>query len=447
MIPRHSRTFVPERVRQAAQIFLETEAASGLVLLLAASIALAWVNSPLGDSYEDLWSTLLTFDLGLFVVEEDLRHVVNDGFMTIFFFVVGLEIKRELVHGELSGLRRALLPGAAALGGMLLPAAIYLAFNAGQEAEDGWGIPMATDIAFAVGVMSLVGRRIPFGLKIFLLALAIVDDIGAILVIALFYTSELALDNLAIAVALFGLIFAMNNRGVRDVYIYVVVGALMWVAMLKSGVHPTITGVVLGLMTPALPFFDKAGFAGTMRQLVAHFEAAVESGSENDQENLLEQIEDLTRGSEATLDSLEKALHPWVSFVVMPVFALANAGVELSADGISGAASSAVTQGIVLGLILGKFVGIIAFAWLATILKLGSLPAGANWRQMAGLALVAGIGFTVSLFITDLALETEEQIMHAKVGILFASLSAGLLGYLVLRTVSGRGPASEEPPA
>ena len=434
-IERHARTFVPERLRQAAQVFLETEAAGGIILLFAAVVALVWVNSPLGDHYKDLWSTPITIDLRLFTIDEDLQHLVNDGLMTIFFFLVGLEIKRELVHGELSAPRRALLPAAAALGGMALPAAIYLVFNLGDNAEAGWGIPMATDIAFAIGVLSLVGRRVPFGVKIFLLALAILDDIGAILVIALFYTSDLALDSLGLAAALFALIFAMNNRGVRNVNLYVVVGALMWVAMLKSGVHPTITGVVLGLMTPAVPFYDRSGFGAAVERLVTTFRAAEVRGAKNDEDELLKQVEDVTTGSQAPLERLEAALHPWVSFGVMPIFALANAGVEISGDVVTASVSSATTQGVVLGLLVGKLVGILFATWLAVRLGVASLPDGANWLHVSGVALVGGIGFTVSLFITGLAFEDPALVDEARIGIMAASVVAGAAGFVWLRFI------------
>ncbi|HXH21616.1 MAG TPA: Na+/H+ antiporter NhaA [Dehalococcoidia bacterium] len=446
ILARHERTFVPARVRQFVQVFISTEATSGLVLLAAALAALVWVNSPWGDSYDDLWHTLIVIDLGIVSIVEDLQHLVNDGLMTVFFFVVGLEIKREFVHGELAHPRRAMLPVAGAIGGVMAPALIFTSLNLGGPGERGWGIPMATDIAFAVGVMAIAGTRVPLGLKIFVLGLAIVDDIAAILVIAVFYTSDLAFDWLGFAGFCLATIYAMNSRGVRTVNVYVAVGVVMWVAMLKSGVHPTITGVVLGLLTPARPFYDPATFAEVARSLVDRFQEALASGSKNDQENLLEQIEDLTTGSQAPLDSLEHALHVWVSYGVMPLFALANAGVELSPGSIEAAVSSATAQGVYFGLVFGKLGGIVLVSWLAVRLGIATLPTGTTWRHMVGAGLVCGIGFTVSLFITGLAFDQPELVDEAKVAILAGSLTAGLAGFLYLR-FAAPAQAGPEPAA
>jgi NhaA family Na+:H+ antiporter len=446
ILARHERTFVPERVREFVQVFLATEATGGLVLLAAAVVALVWVNSPWSDSYEDLWQTVITIDLGVVEIVEDLRHLVNDGLMTVFFFVVGLEIKREIVHGELASPRRAMLPIIGAIGGMAAPALIYTAFNVGGPGERGWGVPMATDIAFAVGVMALAGNRVPLGLKVFVLALAIVDDIGSILVIAVFYTSSLTLDWLGLSALLLGVILTMNIRGVRNVNVYVVVAAMMWVAMLKSGVHPAITGVVLGLMTPARPFYDPDTFVTVARSLVDRFDEALRSGSKNDQENVLEQIEDLTTGSQAPIDSLEHALHVWVSYVVMPLFALANAGVMLSMDSIEAAASSAVAQGIFAGLVFGKIGGVFLVCWAAVRLGIAVLPNETTWRHMLGGGLVCGIGFTVSLFITGLAFEAPDIVDEAKVAILAGSLTAGLAGLATLRLLAPAPDAPQERP-
>lgn len=427
------RVFEPRRVLRAARTFVGIEAASGIVLLLAAVVALVWANSPWDEQYFELLHTEIGIDLEFIVIRESLQDWINSGLMTVFFFVMGLEIKRELVHGELSTPRRALLPAAAALGGMVVPALIFVAFNAGGVGADGWGIPMATDIAFALGVLSLLGRRIPFGVKIFLLALAIADDIGAILVIAIFYTESLDLQALGIAGLLLVGILAMNRSGVRTINVYLGVGTLFWLAVHESGVHATLAGVVLGLLTPARYFYSPETFTATADGLVQRFKSALTTHNEEAQRGILEQIEDLSQGTEAPLERMERALHPWVSFVIVPIFALANAGVVISGDVVSDALSSPISQGVFLGLVLGKVMGIFGFTWLAVRLGLCELPRGARWRQILGVGLLGGIGFTVSLLITDLAFADAVLADEAKLGVLFASAVAGIGGFLYLR--------------
>jgi NhaA family Na+:H+ antiporter len=438
-----ARAFRPHRALRAAQAFMETEAAGGIVLLAATVVALAWVNSPWGDAYSDLWKTVIGVDLGFASITEDLRQWVNDGLMTLFFFVVGLEIKRELVHGELSDHRKAALPALAAAGGMIGPALIYTAFNAGSGDGHGWGIPMATDIAFAIGTLSLLGSRAPFGAKIFLLALAIADDIGSIAIIAIFYSGSLSLGALGIALALFAGIVLMNRLGLRNVNVYVVLGVAAWVAMVESGVTPTILGVALGLLTPARSYYDSKSYVATARGLLGRYEEAFAANEKDAQEDLLGQVEDLTQGSEAVLERLERFLHPWVSFLVLPVFALANAGVGLSGGVIGDAFGSPVTQGILAGRVLGKLAGILAFTYLGVRLGLGRLPEGVAWRHVFGVGLVASVGFTVSLFVTDLAFADLARVSDAKIGLFAASLLAGVLGVLFFwiagRKVEGEG--------
>jgi NhaA family Na+:H+ antiporter len=432
-VRRRAREFVQDRAFEAAQAFLRTEAAGGIALLLAALAALAWANSPWDRAYDDLWSTALSLRIGNFGLEDDLRHAVNDGLMTVFFFVVGLEIKRELVRGELAERSKAVLPVAAALGGMVLPALIYFAFNPSGTASRGWGIPMATDIAFAVGVLSLLGTRVPFGLKIFLLSLAIVDDLGAIVVIAVFYTGHLAMAYLAAAVGLFLLMAALNVAGYRSILLYLTLGVLIWVAAFKSGVHATIAGAAMGLLTPSRPHYEPSSFAERVEAMAGHFRGALARGDPGDQEELLREVEDLAQGSEAPLERLERSLHPWVSYVIMPLFALANAGVVIDSQAISGAVSSSTTHGVVLGLVLGKTLGISLAALLAARSGLASLPTGTRPRHILGAAMLGGIGFTVSIFITGLAFATNGQVAEAKLGIFFASLLAGVAGFLFLR--------------
>jgi NhaA family Na+:H+ antiporter len=403
------------------QHFLHTESAGGIVLLVGAVVALVWANSPWQASYESLWTTELALELGRFTLSEDLRHWVNDGLMVLFFFVIGLEIKREVVHGELRDPRTAALPALAALGGMVVPAALYLVVTVGGPGGHGWGIPMATDIAFALGVVALLGRRVPSSLKLFLLTLAIVDDIGAILVIAVVYTSSLDLVALAGAgVALVGVV-ALRRAEVTWVPIYVAVGACVWLATLVSGVHATIAGVVLGLLTPASP----------LTPAVVAREWAEDLADEPSPGELVGMTR-LAKESVSVAERLAHQLHPFTSFVVVPLFALANAGVVLSGDAFSAPATGAVAGGVILGLVVGKVVGISAFSWLAVRLGWGTLPAGVAWGQLVGVATVAGIGFTVSLFIAGLAFDDPALVAAAKVGILAASALAALAGSLIL---------------
>ena len=449
LLQRQARIFVPQRAIQAAQAFVHIEASSGIVLLVASIVALVWANSPLDHAYEDLWHTTVSFDLSIVAIEEDLREWVNNGLMTIFFFLVGIEIKRELVHGELSAVRRALLPAAAALGGMVVPAALYIAFTVGGVGERGWGIPMATDIAFALGVLSLLSRRIPFSVKVFLLALAIADDIGAILVIALFYTSAIDFQALAAAGVIFATIVGMNRAGVRSVDVYVYAGVLLWIAVAESGIHATLTGVALGLLTPARYFYSPADFPRVAEELIGRFRAAIASGNGDEQQGILLQMEDLSQGTESPMDRLERRLHPWISFGIVPLFALANAGVVVSGDVLSDAVSSPISQGVVVGLILGKPAGILAFTWIAVKLRLCELPSGTRWSHILGVGLLGGIGFTVSLLITGLAFEDEALIADAKLGVLAASLVAGIAGFLYLKAISkpvSRIEAEAQPP-
>ena len=423
------RAFVQGRVYQAAQAFVGLEASSGIVLLAAALAAIAWANSPWGDSYFDLWHTAVSFDAGAFELDHSLLLWVNDGLMTLFFFLVGLEIKRELVHGELSQPRKAMLPAAAAIGGMVVPAVIYAGFNVGGEGLRGWGMPMATDIAFALGLLSLFGRRVPFGVKVFLLALAISDDIGAILVIAVFYTSQVNLGALAASVLILGLIVGLNRRGMRNVDVYVVIGFCLWFTMLESGIHATLAGVVLGLLTPASPFFNSEAFADSAETLVSRYRRA---GDVDARHGLLAEMEDLSHGTEAPLDRLERKLHPWVSYGVVPIFALANAGVPVSGEVLSRALDSSIAQGVFVGLVVGKPLGILAATWIAVRLRVGELPAGATWTHILGIGLLGGVGFTVSLLISGLAFSEGSVIDSAKLGILGGSVIAGLAGFIFL---------------
>lgn len=411
--------------------FLDREAAGGLVLLIATVAALIWANSPFGASYQTFWGTEVSIDAGPLHLAEDLRHWVNDALMVIFFFVVGLEIKRELVTGELNDRRKAALPALAAFGGMAVPALIYVAFNAGTEASHGWGIPMATDIAFAVGVLAILGDRVPAGLKVFVLSLAIVDDIGAIIVIAVFYSSGIHFGWLAAAGALLLLVVALRQRRVFWTPIYVLVGTGVWIATLESGVHATIAGVALGLLAPAHPLDPR-----TVEKV---FESAGELSEEFDAQ-AVRRVTLQAREVVPVAERLEDQLHPWTSYVVIPLFALANAGVVLSSELMSEALSSSVALGVGVGLILGKTIGITGMAWIAVRTGLGRTPSGVMWSHIVGAAAVAGIGFTVSLFIAGLAFDDPEMVETAKIGILMGSAIAGAIGYTVLRVSPNPDP-------
>jgi Na+:H+ antiporter, NhaA family len=414
---------LPRLIARPLRTFLETEAAGGMVLLGATVVALVLANSPLADSYESFWRTDLRIAIGSFEVAQDARHWVNDGLMAIFFFVVGLEIKRELVTGELNDARKAMIPVVAAAGGMVAPALIYVVFNADGAGAAGWGIPMATDIAFAVGVLALLTKRIPSGLKIFLLSLAIVDDIGAILVIALFYSGGIDFGWLAAAACLLVVIVVLRSLNVYWTPVYVLVGIAVWLATFESGIHATIAGAALGLLTPARPT-DPRGFADV-------FEEATSLSDEPDA-GALREMQLQSNEVVSVAERLEHLLHPWTSYFVIPLFALANAGLVLSLDGIVDALSSKVAIGIVGGLVVGKIIGISGATWLAVRLNLGRLPDGVQWRHVVGASAVAGIGFTVSLFITALAFDDSQLVAEAKIAVLVASLLAGLAGAAVL---------------
>jgi len=435
--------FITARLVRPVQDFMRTEASSGIVLVVAAVAAIVWANSPWGSEYFDLLHRELALDLSWISIEEDVLHFINDGLMTIFFFTVGLEIKRELVHGELASPRRAALPAAAALGGMVVPALIYTALNAGTDASHGWGIPMATDIAFAVGVLSLLGNRIPFGVKVFLLALAIVDDLGAILVIAIFYTEAISAEALLIAAALLVIVITMSRLGTRNVWAYWAIGTLLWLAVFKSGVHATLAGVALAAVTPASPGETSATFLSGTRQLLDDFEEAHEREDHEATELYTARLEQLSRDTESPLDRLEHALLPWVSFVIVPIFALANAGLEIDGAFLSDAVQSEISLGVGFGLLVGKVAGIALFTFVVVAIGLGTLPKGMTFAHVLGVGLLGGIGFTVALFVTDLAFENPLFKDEAKAGVFAASILATLIGLGFLWLFSGPSGTGE----
>jgi NhaA family Na+:H+ antiporter len=399
--------------------FLHTEAAGGVVLVAAAVAALVWANSPWDGGYRALWETRLGVSFAGRTLDLDLRAWVSEGLMALFFLVVGLEIKRELVEGELRDRRQAALPAVAALGGMAVPAALYLAINAGGEHAVGWGIPTATDIAMAIGVLSLVGRRVPASLKLFLLALAIVDDIGAVLVIAVVYTDRIDVPALAVAAALVAGVAAMRVARVRSHLPFAALGVGLWLAMHEAGLHATLAGVILGLMAPTQPARQPelidAGALADVSTLAAASETRM-----------------LARDAVSVVEWLEHRLHPWTGFVIVPLFALANAGIPLGGGAVGDAASSRVAAGVLVGLVVGKPLGITAAAWLAVRLRIARLPDGAGWPGIAGVGTLAGIGFTVSVLVAGLAFEDPATVDEAKLAVLAASLAASVAGTAVL---------------
>jgi NhaA family Na+:H+ antiporter len=426
-----------EKLTYPIQEFLHQEASGGILLIIATVIALAWANSPFAESYHHLWHTYLSIDLGGIGLKYSLHHWINDGLMVIFFFVVGLEIKRELLVGELSSVKKAALPIAAALGGMIFPALIYTIFNLGTEGASGWGIPMATDIAFVVGILALLGKRVPLALKIFILALAIVDDLGAVLVIAIFYTSNISFTSLLIGGGFLVLLIAMNRMGVRNLLIYTLVGVGLWLAFLKSGVHATVAGVLLAFTIPVSSRINTKKFKNETESLLKDFDNAGEHGdnvlTNSDRLSIIDQIENNCEKILTPLQRFEHGLHPWVSFFIMPVFALANAGVTIG-SALTSALTNPVSIGIILGLFLGKQIGIFSFSYLAVKLKLASEPEGVSWKKIYAASVLAGIGFTMSLFIANLAFNSPELLNISKVGILAGSLLSGVVGFIILKS-------------
>ncbi len=416
--------------------FLQIEASGSILLLIAAAAALVWANSPAASSYDAFWHTTIGIDLGGFRLEESLQHWVNDALMVIFFFVVGLEIKHELVAGGLRDPRTAALPIVAAVGGMVAPAGLYLLLAGGGPGGAGWGIPMATDIAFAVGVLGLLGRRIPSAARLFLLTLAIVDDIGAIIVIAAFYTEQLHLEWLALALALLAVMVVLRVLRVWSLWVYAVLGLLVWFAMLESGVHATLAGVAVGLITPATALLREDVARGYAQ------EALADRHLDSDE---LSRLRFLLGESVPVVERLQTALHPLSSYVVLPVFALANAGVPLGDGALGDALTSSVGLGIGLGLVVGKPLGILVACAFAVRLGVARLPEATTWVMVAGLGSVAGIGFTVSIFIAGLSFPGSDALTaEAKVGILVASLVAAVVGTLLLLVGTRGGIRDEE---
>lgn len=413
---------------RAARQFLRTESGSAVMLISAAVIALLWANVPLG--YETFWHTQLAMNLGEWSLSLDLRHWVNDGLMVLFFFSVGLEIAREMTLGELRGFRAVAAPAAAAIGGLIIPALVFLAFNAGTTAQNAWGITISTDTAVLLGVLALVGPRCPDQLRVFLLALAIVDDIGAVIAIAIFYTAQVNVLALFLAILLFVALLALRFARFWRTPFYAVIGVVMWVAVLASGVHPSVVGVALGLVVsayaPRRQDMKRALLVGktfildpTPERALAAQAAVTEAVSPNER--------------------LQLKIQPWSSYVIVPLFVLANAGVVLDRETLTAAFRSPLTWGIIVGLVLGKPIGVTLGTWVALRTGIGRVPDTLRWGQIFGGAGLSGIGFTVALFVTELALDDELLVSEAKIGILTGSVLAAVVGWLVFRLAGERG--------
>ena len=419
------------RLVRPVEEFLRTEVAGAVALLVAAAVALGWANSPWRHHYAALWAYELRLGIGPFDVVWPLRAVVDDGLMTLFFFVVGLEIRREMHRGELSAPRRAALPLAAALGGMIAPALIYLAINRGTAHASGWGVPMATDIAFAVGVLTLLGRRAPPALRILLLALAIIDDVGAILVIGLFYSGSFAPIGLAIAAGGVALVLGLQRLGVRRTLPYVLPASIVWYGCHRAGIHPTLAGVVVGLLTPPVAWYGTPGLIEVATRTVGDIERASDPHAVAEH---LDALDAARREAVAPVDRLQHQLHPWVALLVMPLFALANAGVTVAEIDPS-AVPWRLVAGVVFGLVVGKPLGILAGSWVSTRLGIAAMPRGLGWAGIAVVGMVGGIGFTMSLFMAELAFHDPRDHDFARLSILLASTAAAILGAAFGRSV------------
>jgi len=420
--------------------FLHAQTTTGLILMCLTIVALILANSPLAEGYGHFFHTNISFNVGSWKLSHTIHHWINDGLMAIFFFMIGLEIKREILVGELSNIKVALLPILAAIGGMIFPALIYLSINSGEVGENGWGIPMATDIAFAISALVLLGKRVPAALVTFLVALAIVDDLGAVLVIALFYTEQINMLALALAGGIFLIMVAFNRFGIHMILPYFILGLFMWFFMLESGVHATIAGVIAAMAIPSKPKEAPADFTRNTRNLLDEYDnypVAMNHTMHEEQKAILLNINDRIDAVGTPSARLEHDLHLPVALIVIPLFALANAGITIDFSSMGTTIMEPVSLGIIVGLILGKVLGIFGVAWLAIKLKIATLPQGSTMNQIFGVAFLGGIGFTMSIFVSDLAfVDSPELIFQAKVGILTASLFAGLFGYFWLRFVA-----------
>ncbi len=430
---------VARTIIQPFQRFFRREAIGGLLLVLASIAGLWLANSEFEEFYHRFLHTTISISIGRFTLSKDLLHWINEGLMVFFFFLVGLEIKREFLVGELSRWRHAVLPVFAALGGMVVPAILYMAFNLGGPGENGWGVPMATDIAFALACLSLLSGRVPIGLVVFLTALAIVDDIGGILVIALFYTESISTTALLAGGGMVVLSFVLNRAGIRHTYPYAIIGVFLWLFFLKAGIHATVAGFLLALTIPASTTIGHTEFVKRIKEQLTYLTGEKEGMNycpveleEERKQSIIQSLERTCFEAEAPLDHLEHNLHPWVGYFIIPLFAFANAGIKVDMTGFLSAVHSEVFWGILAGLVVGKQAGIVGFSFLAVRLGLGALPEGVTWKTLYGAACLGGIGFTISLFISTLAFADDAILQVAKLAIFTASLISMALGMVVL---------------
>lgn len=432
-------TRINNKVLEPVRLFMGQEKSGGIVLAISVLLATVLANTALGPSYHDFFQQTFGFLWnGDSYFNFTLHHWINDGLMSVFFFLVGLELKREFIAGELSDLRNTILPIGAAVGGMLIPAVIYLLLNAGTSEAIGWGIPMATDIAFALGVVSLLGNRVPSSVKVFLTTLAIVDDLGAVIVIALFYTSEISLVNVLLGLGFLSLMFIGNKLGVKSLLFYALLGiAGVWVCFLLSGIHATIAAVLAALTIPADSAIDENTFLHRVRKLTRRFDAAESNDVrtlEKEQVEMLSRIQKDTTTAIPPLQLIEHHLNPIVTFIVLPIFAFANAGVSLKGIDWSAVFATNVAIGVALGLLVGKSLGVVGVSWLLSKLGFAKLPADMSKRRLLGLGFLASIGFTMSMFVSTLAFQTDMMLTQAKIGIFMASILGGLIGYKLLKS-------------
>lgn len=426
-----------DRIYTPFEHFLHTQTTSGLILIAATLIALIVANSPLADIYNHIFHANITLEIGSWYLSHSLHHWINDGLMAIFFFIVGLEIKREILVGELSIFQNAILPILAAIGGMIVPALIYTIFNHSQISANGWGIPMATDIAFAISILVLLGNRVSPALVTFLVALAIVDDLGAVIVIAIFYTKQIVLIPLVLAFASFTLLLVFNRMGIHMILPYFVVGIFTWFFMLESGVHATIAGVLAALAIPSKPKYAPVNFTRKIRDLLNEYDSypvATDHTTHDKQKAILNTVKNRIHEVGSPAQRLEHALHLPVALIVIPIFALANAGISIDFSSIGSSVFSHVSLGIIAGLLVGKVLGIFGVSYLSIKLGIARLPQNTTMFQIFGVSFLGGIGFTMSIFVADLAfIGQDELIFEAKVGILIASILSGFIGYMMLK--------------
>jgi NhaA family Na+:H+ antiporter len=444
-----TRQLVADQILRPAQQFFNKEASSSILLISATAIALIWVNSSIAETYHSFWHTEISFTFGHFHISKTLLHWVNDGLMSLFFFTVGLEIKREILVGELATPKKALLPVIAALGGMIVPGLIYAALNVGLPTIHGWGIPVATDIAFALGAVAVFGRKLPVGLRIFLAAFAIADDLGAVVIIAIFYTKEIVWSNLIISLFLiFGLAVA-NFFWIRQTLIYAILGLAVWFFVLGSGVHPTIAGVIVSLFVPARGRYDTDNFLQNIKKITEKFECEEQSCGYSillNQEHMyaVQALELACHDVETPLQRLMHALHPWVAFLILPLFAMGNTGLIFRGIVFSEAVSNPVILGIILGLVVGKPIGILLFSYLSVKTGLASLPQEVRWSHIFGGAMLGGIGFTMSLFLSELSFADPHIIDYARIAILTGSILSAVFGMSFLGIVAAGNPVNKQ---